>query len=150
MPIYAATTEGEEGLTAATAETLIQLAGATTVRPKIVAWGISFDGTDPTAAPVVVELMRQTTAATGSGAVEVPLDPADPAAQVTARHTITAEGSAGDVIEAYEIHPQGGLVIREYAPGREVVMDDSATSCIAIRATAPAAVNAVAWIHWEE
>jgi hypothetical protein len=148
--IYAATTEGEEALAAATAETVLQLRGSTVTKARIVAWSVSFDGISATEAPVVVRLIRQTTDGTGSAATEEPLDPDSPTANCTAFHSFSAEPTAGTSVETYEIHPQGGLLIREYPPGREVILDNAATSRIAIECTAPAAVNAVAWMHWEE
>lgn len=148
--IYAATTEGEEGLAAATAETLLQLRGATSTKARIVAWGVSFDGVSATAEPVLVELRRQTTDGTATGAVEPKFDADDPTAAVTAFHSFSAEPTQGDRLESYEIHPQGGLFVREYPPGREPVLDDVTTSRIGIVATAPATVNAVAWIQWAE
>lgn len=149
--VYAATTEAEEALVAATAETLLQLRGATTTKAKIVAWSVSFDGIVATDAPVVVRLLRQTTDGTGTAATEAPLDPDSPTAGVAALHTFSStEPTAGDVIETYEVHPQGGSIVREYPPGREPTLDNAATSRIGIEATAPVGVNAVAWVHWEE
>lgn len=149
--VYAVTTEGEEALGAATAETLIQLRGATATKAKVVAWGVSFDGVTASAEPVVVRLLRQTTDGTNSGATEAPLDPDSPTANCTAFHSHTStEPTAGDVLETYEVHPQGGSVVREYIEGREPTLDNATTSRIAIEANAPAAVNAVAWLHWEE
>lgn len=148
--IYAATTEGEEALAAATEETLVQLRGATGTKARIIAWGISFDGVTADAAPVVVELRRQTTDGTFSAATEAKFDPDDPTALCSAFHSQSAAPTQSDRLEAIEVHPQGGLFIREYPPGREPVLDNLSTSRIGIVATAPAAVNAVAWIQWAE
>lgn len=148
--LYGATTEALEALSAATAETLVQLRGATATKARVVAWGVSFNGTTPTAEPVLVELLRQTTDGTGTGATEAKYDPDDPTAAITAFHSFTAEPTAGERLEQVLVHPQGGIYIREYPPGREPVLDDATTSRMAIRATAPAAVSAVAWIQWAE
>lgn len=150
MAVYAITTEGEEALAATTAETLVQIRGTTQAKAKIVAWGVSFDGVTATDAPVVVSFGRQTTDGTGTGATEVKFDADDPSPGCTGFHSFSAEPTLGDVFETYNIHPQGGLFVREYPPGREPVMDDATTSRIGLVATAPAAVNAVAWIQWEE
>ncbi len=148
--IYSITTEGEEALTAATLETLLQLRGATTVKAKIVKWGVSFDGVSATEAPVVVRLLRQTTDGTSSAATEVAWDPDNPTANCTGFHSHTAEPTPGEVLETYEVHPQGGCLIVEYPPGREPVVDNATSSRIAIDATAPSAVNAVAFLVFEE
>lgn len=148
--VYSITTEAEEGLAAATAETLLQLRGLTTVRAKIVAWGVSFDGVSATAEPVQVRLLFQTTDGTATGATEVAINPASPTAVVTGFHSFTVEPTAGGVIEHYQVHPQGGCLVREYPPGREPVVDKATSSRIGIEVTAPATVNAVAWLQWEE
>ena len=151
MAVYALTTEGEEALAAATAETLVQLRGTANTKSKVIAWGISFDGVDSTAQPVLVTFCRQTTDGTGTAATEVTFDADDSAAGVTGFHTFSStEPTTGDIIEQYEIHPQGGLFVREYPPGREPVIDNVNTSRIGIVANAAAVVNAVAWIQWEE
>ena len=59
--IFSVTAEAEEALVAATAETLVQLRGATATKAKIIEWSVSFDGTASTNAPIVVRLLRQTT-----------------------------------------------------------------------------------------
>jgi hypothetical protein len=148
--IYSVTAEAEEPLGAATAETLVQLRGSTACRARILSWGVSFDGVTAADAPVVVRFLRQTTDGTSSAASEVKWDPAIGTANCTAFHSFSAEPTAGDVLEHHEVHPQGGCLVREYPPGREPVIDIAATSRIAIEATAPAAVNALAWICWEE
>lgn len=147
--IYSATTEAEEALAAATTETLLQLRGATTVKARVVEWGVSFDGVSATAEPVRIRLLRQTTDGTGTGASEVLWDPDAPTAAVTAFHSFTAEPTAGDVLAEYDVHPQTGIVI-QYPLGREPVIDNAATSRIGIDATAAATVNASAYIVWEE
>jgi hypothetical protein len=146
---YSATTEGEEALAAATAETVLQVRGATVTKGRLKAWGVSFDGTSVTAEPVRVRLLRQTTDGTGTGATEAKNDPDDPAANITAFHSFTAEPTAGDVLEDREIHPQGGYD-HQYPHGEEKVIDADAASRIGIEVTAPAVVNCVAYIQWEE
>lgn len=152
MPaVYSATVEGEEAIAASTAETILQLRGATTTKAKIVAWGISFDGTSSTDAPVTVRLLRQSTdGASSSAATEVPLDPDSPTAACTAFHSFSStEPTAGDVIEIHQVHPQGGNLVREYPPGREPILDNATSSRIGIEVNGPA-VNASAFIMWEE
>lgn len=150
--VYAGTTEGEEALAAATAETIMQLRGATAVKAKIVAWGVSFDGATATDAPVMVRLLRQTSDGTGTGATEALLsDPDGPTANCAFLHSFSStEPSAGDVLEVYEVHPNGGSLVREYPPGREPVLDNATTSRIGIDCLAGATVNVVGFLHWEE
>lgn len=150
MPVFAITTEGEEAVAAATVETLLQVRGVTTTECKIVGWGVSFDSTVAADAPVVVDLLFQTTDGTGTGATEVPLDGGGRAALGTGFHSFSAEPTAGGILESYDVPPQGGLVIREYPPGREPIVTNLTTSRIGIRVTAPSGCNAIAWIQWEE
>jgi len=149
MPVFSVTTEGEEAITTA-AETLVQLRGATTGRGRVVKWGVFFDGINAAAPPVQVELARQTTDGTGSAATEVEWDEDDGAAGITAFHSFSAEPTKGAVLEHLEIHPQGGGVIVEYPPGREPIVAAATTSRLGVIVTAGEAVNAVAFIVWEE
>lgn len=111
---------------------------------------MSFDGTSATDAPVLVRLVRQSTDGTATAASEVLIsDPDGPTANVTGFHSFTAEPTASDIIELHEVHPQGGGIIRDYPYGREPVIDNATTSRLAIEVTGPA-VNAVAFMHWEE
>lgn len=148
--VYTATTEAEEALAAATVETVLQLRGGTASKARLVAWGISFDGVTAGDDPVTVLLRRQSTDGTGSGANEYKFDEDNPTATVTAFHSFTAEPTGSNTLERYLIHPQGGGIVREYPIGREIVIDDVATSRLAITAQAPQAVNVEAWMQWEE
>lgn len=150
MPTYTITTEGLEGVTTAT-ETILQLKGVTSDKAHLVAWGISFSGIDPVGAPIQVDLLRQTTAGTNSGAAEVPLDADEGTPGVTGFTSFTVEPTAGAVLEQYWIHPQGGMLIREYPPGREPTIAKSASDYLGLRVVTPgAAVNVLAWMQWEE
>lgn len=152
MSVYSATTEGEEALSAATTETLLCLIGATQVKAKIVEWGVSFDGTAPTAAAVVVRLIRTTSDdGTSSAATEIQFsDPDNPAPNCAVKHSYTVEPTkASQPIASYEVHPQSGIVI-QYPLGREIGLLDSTSDGVAIDVTAPAVVNALAYIVWAE
>lgn len=149
MACFAVVTETEEALTTSV-ETVLQLRGSTSKRSKLWAWGIGFDGVSSTAEPVRVRLLRQTTDGTATGATEAPFDPDDTTVGVTAFHTFTAEPTAGDVLWEGHVHPQGGRVDMMYPLGREVWLDNVATSRVGIDVLAPAAVNVTAYMWWEE
>lgn len=150
IAVFTTTTEGEEALAAATAETLCQIRGSASIKARVLAWGVSFDSTSAAAEPILVRLARQTTDGTGSGASEVLNDPDDAAALLTSFNSFSAEPSLGDILEEYDIAPQGLPFVKEYPLGYEPVIDSATTSRIAIVVTAPAVVNAVAWIRWGE
>lgn len=149
--VYSATTEGEEALAAATAETVIALIGATTVKARICEWGVSFDGISATAEPVRIRLVRTTADdGTATGATEKAWDPDNPTANCSAKHSYSAEPTKESTpLATYEVHPQAGIVV-QYPLGREITLDNTTSNGLAIECTAPATVNVEAYIVWEE
>jgi hypothetical protein len=141
-------TTAEIALTAATARTLLQLLAPANHRVRLLGWGIFFDGTSPTAEPVQVRLLRQTSAGTMSALTPVKTDASlAETLLTTAQHTATVEPAAGDVLWAGEVHPQAGY--SELLPwGTEILIQGGGR--IGIEATAPAGVNARAWVSFEE
>ncbi|MEY2930157.1 MAG: hypothetical protein RL033_906 [Pseudomonadota bacterium] len=112
-------------LTAATTKTFLVLATPSTKRAIIKQWGVSLNGVDASQTPVLVELMRFTTAGTGGTTIAAPVkeDPGSEASLLTASfRTPTAEPTAGDILEQHEITPAGGLLVMQYALGDEPVM----------------------------
>lgn len=95
-----------------TALTLIQFLAPTNQRVVIREVGISFAGTSNTNAPVLVQLMRQTTAGTKSAGSPVPVD-SDTAEtiQTAASITYTVEPTYGAILASWYVHPQTGIVI---------------------------------------
>lgn len=139
-------TTTEVALTAATAKTILQLVAATNHLVKILSWSISFDGVSPTAAAVVVQVVRQTTAGTMSANTPKKLNDSLPETlQTTARDTATVEPTATDVLDTLNIHPQTGY---KTPYGYEVIMGGA--DRIGWKATAPAGVNAIVTVHFEE
>lgn len=151
MGLYSVTTEGEE-TTNANPETLLAVLGATTVKARLVEWGVSFDGTTATDAPVIVNLYQVTTSGTSTGATEAKWDRSGPTAQCTAHHSFTVEPTKGDRLAQYEVHPQGGGLIVQYPLGREPVISDASTGqgIAIVVETALSSLNAVAYMVWEE
>lgn len=138
----------EEALAAATAETLIQLVAPANHRVKLLRWGVFFDGVSVTAEPVQIRLLRQTTAGTASTLTPVKMDDSiGETLQTAAQQDFTAEPTAGDVLEAYEVHPQQGIAMI-YPLGQEPIIGGG--DRLALEATAPAVVNARAYMVFEE
>ncbi len=135
----------EIALTAATAKTVIQLVAAANHRVIMTGWGVFFDGTAPTAEPVQVEIVRETTAGTMSALTPTKGNSADDETlQTTAQHTATVEPTVTDTIDAIEVHPQQGYEkVDCYFP-------IPGGTRIGIRCTAPAAVNVRAKFFFEE
>lgn len=138
----------EVALAAATAKTVLQLVAAANHRVQVLEWSVAFDGTSTTAEPVLVELLRQTTAGTMSALTPVKMDDSlSETLQTTAQHTATAEPTAGDVLRRIEVHPQQGFV-QEFGLGNEIIVGGG--DRVGIRCTAPAVVNVVAGIRFCE
>lgn len=140
-------TTAEVALAASTKKTVLQLTAPANQRLILKRWGIFFDGVDPLAAPVEVELLFQTTAGTLSSLTPVKLTPGSETVQATAGYNATAEPTAGDLVEAAEVHPQSGYEV--IMPlGEEIIIPGG--SRIGITALAGATVNARAKMLFEE
>jgi hypothetical protein len=137
----------EVALTAATTRTVLQLLTAANRRTRIVGFGVFFDGTSSTNEPVVVELVRQTSAGTMSAGTAVKTRVVAETLQNTVTHSATVEPTSTDVLERVNVHPQSGYEVR-YPLGQEPVV--AASTRVGVRCTAPAGVNVVAKIFWEE
>lgn len=143
MARYTAVTP-EVALVAATAKTVLEITAGSTLTLDVSEWWIEFDGVSGTGQPVVVEILRKTAAATTSSLTPRSKDQqADVLA--TAGYNATGEGTAGDVLYRFNIHPQGGKHVM-FPLGDEIVVQKS--GILAIKATAPDAVNAIAGFGW--
>ena len=74
---FTVTTEGEVAMVAATEKTVLQLRAASNHRCLIKEWGVGFDGTSNTNAPVEVELRRTSADGTLTAATEQKLNEGD-------------------------------------------------------------------------
>jgi len=145
--VIAVANTAEVALTAATAKTVLQLVAPAHQLLKVKGWGVFFDGVSVTAEPVQVRLLRQTDAGTMSALTPVKRSAVTCTLQATAQHTATAEPTAGDVLAAREVHPQGGY--QEIFPaGDEIVIGEAGR--LGIECTATANVNVRAEIVFEE
>jgi hypothetical protein len=97
--------------TGTSAKTLMQIVAPTNQRVILIEFGISFRGTSATDPPVLVELLRQTTAGTMTSLTLVKADQSiAETIQSTAQHTSTGEPTAGDVYKSFNVHPQRGII----------------------------------------
>lgn len=146
----------EVALSAATLKTVLQVATPSTTDIRVFAWGISFDGTSATGEPVKVGLVDTAFAATVTSLTpdkwESDLAPSSlcvggvSATGVNASVEGTPSGTSR-VMDAQEVHPQTGYSVW-FLEGRHCRVPIS--RFLKIRCTAPAAVNCVPWIVWEE
>lgn len=144
-----ATTQGEVALTGGVAKTVLQIVSPANQRLLLKAFAVSFDGISSVAEPVLVELVKQTTA--GTSAAGAPVKDGDPGSetiQTTSRITITVEPTTTDVLRVYEVHPQGGGIERVFGLDDHIPIPGGTR--LGIRCTAPAGVNCTAHMVVEE
>jgi hypothetical protein len=130
-------------------KTLLQLVAPTNQRLLVKEISISFKGITSTDAPILVDLLRQTTAGTMSALTINPDDAGyDEALQATAQHTATAEPTAGVILYSEEVHPQGGAFLWQ-APYKAERICKGGTR-LGLRVTAGVSVSALARMVYEE
>lgn len=135
----------------AAALTLIQVVAGSTKRLLIKSFEVSFDGIDSTKTPILVGLLRQTTAGTASALTTVKHDEASEAAIATAQQTFTVEPTAGDILSQVYLSPAGGIYSYQFPLGDEPVVGVSGR--IALRVTTVSGSgtpNCAAWIKFLE
>jgi hypothetical protein len=146
---FSHTASAEIALVAATEKTLLQLNAAAGVCLAISGVVVSFDSTSNTAEPVIVKLIRVTTAGTGTARNPNKLNSdMSTGLQVSGTENHTVEGTNGDILAIHHIHPQAGMPIPIPLPEGEVVVPGGGR--IAVKCTAPANVNALATVFGEE
>lgn len=136
-----------EVATGTSEKTVLQLAAPANQRVKLLRWGISFDGVSPVAEPIIVRLLRQTTAGTMTSLTPVALGVVTETLQATAQHTATVEPTAGAVLDRVEVHPQTGFEVI-FPLGQEVLIPGGGR--LGIEVLSAASVNAVAKLMYEE
>ena len=149
MHQYTTSTSADESLTAATPKTLLQLVAPATRKLALKEIHVGFNSTTTTDAPVLVELLRQTSAGTMTAATPAPDDSSDPAALASAARTATAEPTAGTVLRTWRISPVGGGLLIQFPLGDEPVVNVSER--IGLRCTSAAGQSGVrAYIKHQE
>lgn len=99
----------DEIATGTSDKTLVQVVAAANHAVLINSISISFKGTSNTAAPIEVQVVRQTTAGTMTSLSPVKSpDDSDETLQTTAQHTATSEPTSTDVLARELVHPQTG------------------------------------------
>lgn len=135
-------------------KTLLQIATPSTMRIKVVEWGISFDGF-AAATPVACELIQTDVAATvTSFTPQLYDDPNGPASfcvggSTATGYTATAEGTItatryGDL----QLIAPTNQYVKQWPLGREFQVP--ASKFLRVRVTAGTTVNAYTYVIWEE
>ncbi len=143
-----ATAQTAEVATGTSKKTILQIVAAANHRVLVKEISISFKGITNTAAPIIVQVLRQTDAGTMSALTMQKVDEnAGETLQTTAQHTATAEPTGSSEVMGEEVHPQGGYTWQ--APfGGEIVIKGG--NRIGIAVTAGADVNCKARVILEE
>jgi hypothetical protein len=136
-------------LVAGTTKTIVQVVPGTNTPVRVVEIGVSFNGVTTTDVPVLVQLLRQTTAGTSSSLTLIAdQESSSKSVVATGLKTFTAEPTTGNILRDWYITPIAGLFVLQFPLGREV---DALTSRIALRCNAPtSAVSVNAYISFEE
>lgn len=141
-------TEAEEAITAATAETILQCRGVTTLKMELAEVNLGGDQEVTTEIESIrIRILYQSTDGTATGATEIAQDPDDPTPAITLFHSFTAEPTAGNVLIDTEI-PANGEFYRYWADGEGPIVDSATSSRIGIEATSTANVNVSASWAW--
>ena len=150
---FTAHTNGEVASAAVTVnKTILQILAPANQIVAVRGYAISLDGIAGNAEPVVVEVLRQTSAGTGMTAGTAANDGAgSETVQTTVTKAASAEPTAGTILRQDNIHPQTGAEWR-YAPFDEEILVPGGGR-LGLRFTVPtggAAVNALGRFYCEE
>lgn len=155
---FVATTGAAVALTASTAKTVLGVTAASNKSFKLCEFGVSFDATDATKAPVLVELCACTFGANPPGTNSTSVTPVKQSGigatttDTTAARTWTAgnEPTTITVLKEYQIDSNKGQLIVPFSLGREpesVVAQGFAIRCTSGSGSTP---NVRAYMEWEE
>jgi hypothetical protein len=134
MPLYNISSGAATTITTA-AQTLLQIATPSTRRARLIEFVISFSSVTATDAPVLIQIMRQTTAGTSTAVTPSALDPAEPAALCSGNDLFTVEPSASTILRSFLVTPIGSTLLYQVPLGNEIVVPIS--GFLGFRATAP-------------
>lgn len=150
MATYSVDSAGDVALSPSTAKTVLSVIAGTGAPIKVTELGVSFDGTSSAATPVLVELCASTEAGAGTATSQTPVQVGGPTRTVQAngKRNFTAEPTVLTTLKRWRIHPQAGLVL-QFPLGREP-MQVTGGRAMVLRCTAAAAVNAAAYVEFEE
>lgn len=148
---YTVAITSDVSLSAATAKSVMSVVAGANITFKLIEFHVGFDGVNPVAEPVTVELCTSTQAGAGTSTSHTVQQVRGPArtAQCTAARNFTVEPTVLTAVKCWLIHPTGSLTI-QYPLGREVEKITAAAGAILLRCTAPAAVNLQGYMEWEE
>lgn len=132
----------------------IELATGAAITNDWIGFDVSFDGITSNAVPATIAIVTLTATGTGTAITYGAAHRMDAGTQAkaidpvtTAKVNMTVEGAGAVVVASWMCHPQAGYSY-QFPLGREYGMTKSAFA--GIRITAPAAVNAIVNLWFEE
>ena len=145
--IFAVATKNEIA-TGTSVKTVLQITAAANHRTLVHEVSVAFQGSTISNAPVLVEVLRQTTAGTATSLTPVKENNNDDETiQTTASHTATAEPTAGDILRSEYVHPMTGFTWQAQF-GKALVVPGSGR--LGIRVTAANDVDCAPTMRFEE
>jgi hypothetical protein len=141
-------------LAAATTKTVLQVATPSGSDIRLNGWGISFDGASGSAVPIICQLIVGDVAATVTAMTPDLWDPGYPASACVGGTSATGynasvEGTitVAQALDTQHVHPQSGYSLWWPEAHRPRV---TVSKFLRIRCKAPAIVNVIPWIMWQE
>jgi hypothetical protein len=147
---YTVESNGDISLSAATAKTVLNYICGSNKTGRVIELSAGFDGVSGTAEPVTVELCSSTQAGAGTSTSHTMAQSGGPTrtADGTAARNYTAEPTVLTVLKRWLVHPQTSMCL-QFPLGREPEQITTADG-LALRCTAPAAVNFQGYLEIEE
>jgi hypothetical protein len=141
---YSIQTEGAVALVAATAKTIIGVKANAASGVQLKSFELAVDGVTASAIPVLIELCYCTWATNSPGTASTTTTPRQLYGRLltvgfTSAKNWTTEPTVLTVEKEFLLTPNGGLIAYQYPLGQEP--DSALAEGLAIRCTAPAAVN---------
>lgn len=131
---------GKTACASAALKVAVDIKAASGTTCKLVAFDCTFDGTSATATPILLELVKESTASATTGSAFTPVQVGGGqtrTAQFTARINDTADGTNTSVLAAWLIPPTSGFSY-QFPLGREVEIGPFGTAAdtyLALRIT---------------
>jgi hypothetical protein len=142
------TTSVEVALVAATEKAVLMLTGPSTIMIALQGIELSFDSTSSTAEPVIVRIVRASTTGTFTARTPEQTKVKTQALVSTGGENASAEPTTSAILKTFHVHPQAGVVYPFQLPDGEV--ESSGGGRLALKVTAPAGVNCLATMNFEE
>ena len=154
---YACTSGAAFAVTSGAKTLMLLSAPAAAAPPVLVEFGISFDGVTASAVPALVELCTSTNATAGTAGSVGTTNQIRGYPAVTAGSTVTGQYSAEPTVlnpvKQWLVPAFMGSLTIQFPLGREPFLLGTASTImkgLAIRVSAPAAVNTRAYLEWDE